>query len=150
MLRLPYCAAVATEIKSEQIFNHRGEITNMLDTSCRTCQRVKVNKGLSYNGLDVNSNVVERYMGVALNVSQNGIQLETDRMIDARYIMLMFFDYRSDYVATRGEVVYSRENDSGRFWTGIKLQGRNGDDRQFVRKLIQSYHYQKRVPIFVS
>jgi len=122
----------------------------MLDTSCRTCQRVKINKSLSYNGLDVNSNVVERYMGVALNVSQNGIQLETDRMIDARYIMLMFFDYRSNYVAARGEVVYSRKNDSGKFWTGISLQGKNGDNLQFVKKLIKSYHYQKSVPIFIS
>jgi hypothetical protein len=122
----------------------------MLDTSCRTCQRVSINKGVSYNGLDVNSNVVERYMGVALNVSQNGIQLETDRMIEAKYIMLMFFDYKSNYVATRGEVIYSKKNDSGNFWTGIKLQGRNGDNLQFVRTLIQSYHYQKRVPIFVS
>jgi len=122
----------------------------MLDTSCRTCQRVRINKSLSYNGLDVNSNIVERYMGVAVNVSQNGIQIETDRMIDAKYIMLMFFDYRSNYVATRGEVIYSRKNDSGRFWTGISFHGRNGDDLHFVKKLIQSYHYQKRVPIFVS
>jgi hypothetical protein len=122
----------------------------MLDTSCRTCQRVKINKGLSYNGLDVNSNVVERYMGVALNVSQNGIQIETDHMIEAKYIMLMFFDYRSNYVSTRGEVVYSKKNDSGKFWTGICLQGRNGDDKHFVKKLIQSYHYRKGVPIFVS
>jgi hypothetical protein len=89
-------------------------------------------------------------MGVALNVSQNGIQLETDRMIDAKYIMLMFFDYRSNYVATRGEVIYSRKNDAGKFWTGIKLQGRNGDNLQFVKTLIQSYHYQKSVPIFIS
>jgi hypothetical protein len=122
----------------------------MLDTSCRTCQRVKISKGLSYNGLDVNSNVVERYMGVALNVSQNGIQLETERMIDSKYIMLMFFDYKSNYVAARGEVVYSKKNDSGKFWTGICLQGRNGDNLQFVKKLIQSYHYQKSVPIFIS
>ena len=89
-------------------------------------------------------------MGVALNVSQNGIQLETDRMIDAKYIMLMFFDFRGNYVAARGEVVYSRTDDSGTFWTGISLQGRNGDNLQFVKKLIQSYHYQKSVPIFVS
>jgi hypothetical protein len=89
-------------------------------------------------------------MGVALNVSQNGIQLETDRMIDAKYIMLMFFDYRSNYVAARGEVVYSRTDDSGKFWTGISLQGRNGDNLQFIKKLIQSYHYQKKVQIYVS
>ena len=122
----------------------------MLNTSCRTCQRVKINKGLSYNSLDVNSNVVERYMRIALNVSQNGIQLETDRMIGAKYIILMFFDFRSNYVAARGEVIYSKKNDSGKFWTGISLKGKNGDNLQFVKKLIQSYHYQKSVPIFVS
>jgi PilZ domain len=122
----------------------------MLDTSCRTCQRVRINKGLSYNGLDVNSNVVERYTGVALNVSQNGIQLETDRIVETKYILLMFFDYRSNYVAARGEVIYSKKNDSGKFWTGVSFQGKNGDNLQFVKKLILSYHYQKRVPIFIS
>lgn len=122
----------------------------MLDTSCRTCQRVKMSKSISYNGLDVNSKVVGRYIGVVLNVSQNGIQLETDRMIEARYIMLMFFDFRSDYVAARGALIYSMKNDSGKFRTGISLQGRNGDNLQFVKKLIQSYHYQKKVPIFLS
>jgi hypothetical protein len=122
----------------------------MLDTPCRTCQRVKINKGLSYNGLDGNSNVVDRYTGVAINVSQNGIQLETDRKIDAKFILLMFFDFKSNYVATRGEVVYSRKTDSGKFWTGISFQGRSGDNLQFVKKLITSYHYQKRVPILVS
>ena len=122
----------------------------MLDTSCRTCHRVRIKKGLSYNGMDANCNVVERYTGVALNVSQNGIQLETDRIIDTKYIMLMFFDHSSNYVANRGEVIYSKKNDSGKFWTGIKLQGRNGDNLRFVKKLIQSYHYQKRLPIFIS
>ena len=122
----------------------------MLDTSCRTHQRVRINKGLSYNGLDANSNVVERYMGVALNVSQNGIQLETDRMINAKFIMLMFFDYRSNYVANRGEVIYFRENNSGKFWTGIKLMGTNRDNLRFVKTLIKSYHYQKRVSVLIS
>jgi hypothetical protein len=116
----------------------------------RTQQRVKISKCLSYNGLDVNSNVVDCYMGVALNISQNGIQLETDRMICTKYLLLMFFDYESNYMSARGKVVYSKENGSGKFWTGIQLQGANGENLQFVKTLIKSYHYQKRIPIFVS
>ena len=122
----------------------------MQDTSCRTCQRVGIQKNLSYNGLDVNSNVVDRYMGVALNVSQNGIQIETDHMIFTEHILLMFYDYKSNYIATKGKVVYSKEDESGRFKTGIQLMGVNGDNEKFVKRLIQSYHYQKKVPIFVS
>ena len=122
----------------------------MQDTSCRTCQRVGIQKNLSYNGLDVNSNVVDRYMGVALNVSQNGIQIETDYMIFTEHILLMFYDYKSNYIATKGKVVYSKEDESGRFKTGIQLMGVNGDNEKFVKRLIQSYHYQKKVPIFVS
>jgi len=122
----------------------------MQDTSCRTCQRVEIQKNLSYNGLDVNSNVVDRYMGVALNVSQNGIQIETDYMLFTEHILLMFYDYKSNYIATKGKVVYSKEDESGRFKTGIQLRGVNGDNEKFVKRLIQSYHYQKKVPIFVS
>jgi hypothetical protein len=116
----------------------------------RTCQRVEIQKGISYNGLDVSSNVVDRYKGVALNVSQNGIQIETDCMINTDYILLMFFDYQSNYIAARGKVVYSNQDAAGKFRTGIQLMGANEDNRIFVKRLIQSYHYQKKVPIFVS
>ena len=116
----------------------------------RTYERVKINKGLSYNGLDVHSRVVDRYMGVALNISQNGIQLETDLMITTELILLMFFDYNSQYIATKGKVVYSNKDASGKFKTGIQLQGTKEENLQFVKKLLKTYHYQKRVPIFVS
>ncbi len=116
----------------------------------RTYQRVRINKGLSYNGLDVHSRVVDRYMGIALDISQNGIQLETNRMITAEHILLMFFDYNSQYIATKGKVVYSNKDAPGKFKTGIQLQGTKEENLQFVKRLIQSYHYQRRVPIFVA
>ena len=122
----------------------------MENTSCRTCQRVEIEKGLSYHGLDVQSNVVDRYMGVALNVSQEGIQIETDHMILTDHILLMFYDYKSNFIATKGRVVYSNEDDLGKFKTGIQLMGVNGDNHRFVKRLIQSYHYRKKVPIYVS
>ena len=116
----------------------------------RTFQRVRINKGLSYNGLDVHRRVVDRYMGIALDVSQNGIQLETNRMITTELILLMFFNYNSQYIATNGKVVYSNKDASGKFKTGIRLQGTKKENLRFVKRLIQSYHYQRRVPIFVS
>ena len=116
----------------------------------RTFQRVRINKGLSYNGLDVHRRVVDRFMGIALDVSQNGIQLETNRMITTELILLMFFDYSSQYIATNGKVVYSNKDASGKFKTGIQLQGTKEENLRFVKRLIQSYHYQRRVPIFVS
>ena len=122
----------------------------MLDTSCRTCQRVGILKSLAYNGMDAESNVVDRYMGVALNISQNGIQLKTDRRINTEYILLMFFDFQSNYLSARGKVVYSQQDESGKFQTGIQFQGKNGDNVNFVKRLIQSYHYQKRVSIIIS
>ena len=122
----------------------------MQNIADRTYQRVAINKGLSYNGLDADLNVIERYMGVALNISQNGIQIETDRMIYTDYILLMFFDYQSNYIATQGKVVYSNRDQSGKFKSGIHLQGTPEENLQFVKKLLKTYHYQKRVPIFVS
>jgi hypothetical protein len=116
----------------------------------REYQRVRINKGISYNGLDVDSRVVDRYMGIALDVSRDGIQIETNRRIITEHILLMFFDYKSKYIATKGKVVYSYEDGPGKFKTGIQLQGIKEDNLRFVKRLIQSYHYQKRVPIFIS
>ena len=116
----------------------------------REYQRVRINKGVSYNGLDIHSRVVDRYTGVALDISQNGIQIETDRMIITEHILLMFFNQNSEYISTKGRVVYSNMDDSGKFRTGIQLLGEKEENLQFVKSLIQSYHYQKRVPIFIS
>ena len=85
-----------------------------------------------------------------MNVSQNGIQLETDRMINTKHILLMFFDYNSNYVAARGKVVYSIGDASGKFKTGINLYGTRDENLQFIKTLIKSYHYQKKVQIFIS
>ncbi len=85
----------------------------------RICPRVGINKCLSYNSLDVHSNVVERYMGMALNISKNGIQLYTDRRIKTENILLMYFDYNRKYVAAKGRVAYSIKSDCGKFKTGI-------------------------------
>jgi len=116
----------------------------------RTFPRVEINKCLSYNGFDMNRNVIDRYMGVALNVSQNGLQLETDCMIHTEYILLMFFDFNSNYVAAKGKVVYSNKDASGKFKTGINLYGTPQENIQFIKTLIKSYHYQKKVPVYIS
>jgi len=89
-------------------------------------------------------------MGLALNISQSGIQLETDRQIYTEHILLMFFDYQSNYIATKGQVVYSNMDESGKFRTGIKFGGKKEENLQFVKKLLKSYHYQKRIPILIS
>ncbi len=116
----------------------------------RVSPRIGIKKGLSYNGMDAQSNIIERYTGVALNISQHGIQLETDRKIKAQNILLMFFDYHSTYIAAKGRLVYSKKVDSEKYKTGICLQGTRQENLIFIKKLIKSYHYRKCVPIFVS
>ncbi len=100
--------------------------------------------------MDARSNVTERYMGIALNICQNGIQLETDRKIKAEQILLMFFDYSGNYMSAKGRVVYSDLVEYGKFRTGINLTGEKGNNLKFVTRLIKSYHYQKKVPILVA
>ena len=116
----------------------------------RTFPRVEINKSVSYNCFDMNCNVIDRYMGVALNVSQNGIQLETDCMIHTKHILLMFFDFNSNYVSAKGKVVYSSKDASGKFKSGINLYGTPEENLQFIKTLIKSYHYQKKIPIYIS
>ena len=116
----------------------------------RGTPRIGIKQSLAYNGMDAHSNVVDRYMGMAMNISQNGIQLETDRKIEARQILLMFFDHKGNYVSAKGRIVYSNIIEYGKFRTGINLTGECIDNLQFVTRFIKSYHYQKKVPIMVS
>jgi len=112
----------------------------------RKYPRVPVYTPLSYICEDSEGNSLEQNMGAVRDVSQTGIQIETFQMIQSKYIFLMSVDLENKAIEARGEVVYCRKNESGKYMTGIKLQGSAKDNIKFVSKIVKFYHYQKDTP----
>jgi len=112
----------------------------------RKYSRVPVYTPLSYICEDSEGNSLAESIGVSRGVSQAGIQIETIQIIQSDYISLMFVDLENKPIEVRGEVVYCRQNESGKYITGIKLQGSEKDILKFVSGIVRFFHYQTDTP----
>jgi hypothetical protein len=109
----------------------------------RKYPRVDVYSSISYVCIDIDGKLIDQNMGVALNLSQSGILLETGRPIESDIVSLMFVDLEENLAEIRGDVAYSKQKESGMYFNGIHFMGDHEDNIQFAEKLIRAYHYRK-------
>ena len=50
---------------------------------------IKIYHPISYIGLDENEHIVEQQMGVALDINQNGILIETACITESKHLIVM-------------------------------------------------------------
>jgi hypothetical protein len=94
-------------------------------------------------GIRENGEISDIGMGRALNISQNGIFLETSRLLFSQYISLMSVDLDNNLIEIKGLVIYSGMNQSGMVGNGIRLKGEHHENIQFATRLIKVFHVRK-------
>ena len=109
----------------------------------RIYPRVKTCNLISYMAIGENGEISDLGMGRALNISQNGIFLETPRLVFSKYISLMSVDLDNNLIEIKGQVMYSGINRSGMIGNGICLQGEHHENVQFATRLIKVFHIRK-------
>ena len=109
----------------------------------RKFPRVKIFNPISYDCMDKDGNLIDQSMGIALDISQNGILLETPHILESKYIYLLFVDMDNELKRITGRVIFSVKKKDGKFKTGINFQGAHEENIQFAKKIVQAYHYQK-------
>jgi c-di-GMP-binding flagellar brake protein YcgR len=110
----------------------------------RKYPRVKIANTISYVGSDENGTVIEQCMGVIIDISQNGLLIESLQEVESKNLSLMASTQKNNLIKIKGEVVNSRKDESGKFKTGILLQGTHEENVRFVKELIRAHHYQKK------
>ena len=95
---------------------------------------------ISYAAISRGGNLSGHWMGRALDVSQNGIYLETAMPVDSEYLSLMTSDVDQKLIEINGRVAYSQKIGSDMYRTGIQLAGTREENIQFAKKLIRVYH----------
>ena len=80
-------------------------------------------------------------MGIILDISQTGLLIETVQEVESKYLSLMVSNQTGQLMEIEGKVAYCRKADSGKFKTGITLQGTHEENLQFVKELIRAFHY---------
>ena len=109
----------------------------------RKFTRVKIFNPISYDCVDKDGNLLDQSMGLALDISQNGILLETAHRLESKNIYLLFVDVDNELTRITARVVFSVKKKDGKFKTGINFQGEHEENIQFAKKIIQAYHHQK-------
>jgi c-di-GMP-binding flagellar brake protein YcgR len=109
----------------------------------RKYPRVKVYYPISYVCTDKKGCIVKENMGVALNISQSGILIESADSVFSKYISLTSVDLNGNVIEIKGKVAYCKKNKSTKYRIGISFEGTHAQNIRFVKGLIRSYYYNK-------
>jgi hypothetical protein len=81
----------------------------------RKYPRVRVHYPISYVCMDKIDCAVQQNMGVALNISQSGILIETADSVFSKYITLISVDLKENIIEIKGKVAYCKKIKSGKY-----------------------------------
>jgi hypothetical protein len=115
----------------------------MANRDQRKHPRVPTSNLISFKLYDENGKLLNQSMARALNISQSGILIETAHLIKFDRISLMSADTGDKLVEIKGRVVYSRDNGTGMFETGISFEGTEDENVEFAKKLVKVFHRRK-------
>jgi c-di-GMP-binding flagellar brake protein YcgR len=109
----------------------------------RKFPRIKICNPISYDSVNQNGIQLDQNMGIAKDISLNGILLETAQKIQSKFIYLIFVDTENNLIRIAARVVFSVKNKEGNFKSGINFQGSQEENSRFAKKVIQAYQDQK-------
>jgi hypothetical protein len=116
----------------------------------RKFPRIKICNPISYDSVGKDGILLDQNMGIALDISQNGILLETSQMIQSKYIYLIFVDLEKSLIRIAARVIFSVKKKNGNFKSGINFQGSHEENIQFAKRVIRAYDHQKSDPILIN
>jgi len=115
----------------------------MANRDQRKHPRVRTSNLISFKLYDDTGRLLNQSMARALNISQSGILIEAAHLIKSDRISLMSADTGDRLVEIKGRVVYSRDNGTGMYETGISFEGSAEENIDFAKKLVKVFHRRK-------
>lgn len=91
---------------------------------------------ISYVCLDENNRKYGQGMGRTLNISERGILLETNDLIDPKSTISLTIALEEDLMEFEGRIAFSNKKKHGKYETGVHFKERDGEKRQFLRHYI--------------
>jgi len=106
--------------------------------------RVETCNLISFMSVDVDGRVLRQGMGKALDISQNGLLLESALPVDSEYVSLMSTDPNNQLIEINAQVAYSRRGRTGSYRTGVRFVASYDDNIRFAASLIKTFHYRRK------
>ena len=103
-------------------------------TDRRQYPRFETTNLISYVCFDSSGNEISQGSGKGINLSLGGILIETHNPIKSQDITLIVISIEDEAIYIKGRTIYCREEDSGKFLTGIQFLETNEKILSFVKK----------------
>ena len=108
----------------------------MATKDSRKHPRTESHNLLSYVCLDADNQTVRQGMGRTLNVSESGILLETHVPMEPKHMMIFSIAMEDDLLDIRGEIVYNKQRDDGKFDVGIQFVGIDEETTRLLKQFV--------------
>jgi hypothetical protein len=109
----------------------------------RKHERINALNLISYSCIDKTVQTVAQGMGRTLNVSQNGILLETHVPIDPKYTVALAIGLEDDLINIKGRIAFSIASGEDRFESGIEFIETDKAVLDVLKKYIKAFRGQE-------
>jgi c-di-GMP-binding flagellar brake protein YcgR len=115
---------------------------NMSTNEKRQHHRINALNLISYSCIDATENVVAQGMGRTLNVSEDGMLLETHVSIDPEYTIELAIGLEDELITIRGSIIYTNPGINNKYQAGIEFDEIDNATNEILIKYIKLFSKQ--------
>jgi hypothetical protein len=108
----------------------------------RRCPRIHALNLISYSCLDETEKIVAQGMGRTLNISEDGILLETYVSIDPKYSIALSIGLENELINIKGQIIFSKPGNNDKFEAGIEFLETDESTLEILQKYIKAFSEQ--------
>jgi hypothetical protein len=105
----------------------------------RHCPRIQALNLISYSCIDETEKIVSQGMGRTLNISEDGILLETYVSIEPKYSIALSIGLEDELINIKGEIIFSNPGQNDKFEAGIQFLETDESTFEILRKYIKAF-----------
>ena len=110
----------------------------------RKYPRVNIYILASFDCYDEDGELFDQNLGVILDISLGGMLIETDDIVKANYLEIVFVNYEHKLMSIVGSIVHSKKSENGKAKTGICFHGADSENIKIATNLIRTNYYGKK------
>ena len=110
----------------------------------RKYPRVNIYILASFDCFDEDGELFDQKLGVILDISLGGMLIETDDIVKANYVEIVFVNYEHKLMSIVGSIVHSKKSENGKAKTGICFHGADSENIKIATNLIRTHYYGKK------
>ena len=110
-------------------------------TNNRKHPRVKVRVVASFDCYNEDGELFNQKLGIILDISIGGMLIETDDVIEANYVEIVFVNHEHELMSIVGSIVHSKKCENGKAKTGLCFHGADSENVKIATNLIRAHYF---------